>query len=334
MSRQNTARPGFAVSFARSPLYIAGMADKLQSFVRAIEVWRPDGDLLQHASGAYGQLTAFEEASVQLVLKKGQGLPGAAWSTMRPEVWHELGAGFVRAKTARVVGIGAAVAIPFFHGSEMVAVVAFYCGGREDSEGCIEVWESNGMGELEHADGYYGKLSAFEKVSQESKFSRGQGLPGLVFQSGAPQLIDDLKRSNAFLRAAAARESGVASGLGFPVYNGDTIAQVVLLLSADSTPLARAFEIWTPNDDGRLTRSQSFYSPELSAFAEARRELSFGADEDLVGRVLATELPLAVEMDAYPYAFFPLAREAGIDMALAFPIDDGRQVRAVVVMFS
>src|SRR5262245_8247184 len=98
------------------------------SFIRAIEVWRPDGDLLQRDSGAYGSLAAFEQASVQLVLRKGQGLPGAAWQSMRPEVWQELGARFVRADSAKSVGIGAAVAIPLFHGSEMVAVVAFYCG--------------------------------------------------------------------------------------------------------------------------------------------------------------------------------------------------------------
>ncbi|MDB4974431.1 MAG: hypothetical protein JWN48_2772 [Myxococcaceae bacterium] len=310
------------------------MADKLPSFVRAIEVWTPDGDLLQRDSGAYGQLTAFEHASVELILKKGQGLPGAAWATMRPEVWHELGTGFLRRDPARLEGIGAAVAIPFFHGSELVAVVAFYCGNREQSEGCIEVWEPNGKGELEHCDGYYGKLSAFEKVSQECRFSRGQGLPGLVFQHGVPQIVEDLKKSNSFMRAAAARESGVASGLGFPIFAGDSIAQVVLLLSADATPLARAFEIWLPDEDGRLHRGQAFYSPELDDFADARRELSFGPGEDLAGRVLETGLPFAVSMQTRAYANFELARAAGIDMALAFPIDDGRYVRAVVVMFS
>ncbi|MEY4515235.1 MAG: hypothetical protein RLZZ450_7357, partial [Pseudomonadota bacterium] len=132
------------------------MSDSLPSFVRAIEVWTPDGDLLQRDSGAYGRLSAFEHASIELVLKKGQGLPGATWTTMRPEVWHELGPRFLRADPARISGIGAAVAIPFFRGSEVVAVVAFYCAGREQSSGCIEVWESNGKGELEHADGYYG----------------------------------------------------------------------------------------------------------------------------------------------------------------------------------
>jgi len=310
------------------------MADSLPSFVRAIEVWTPDGDLLQRDSGAYGKLADFENASIELVLKKGQGLPGATWATMRPEVWHELGPRFLRSDPARSSGIGAAVAIPFFRGSEVVAVVAFYCAGREDSGGCIEVWESNGKGELEHADGYYGKLAEFERVSRQCTFPRGVGLPGLVFQHGVPQIIDDLKKSNSFLRAAAARESGVASGLGLPIYCGDSIAHVILLLSADATPLARAFEIWLPDANGVLRRGQAFYSPELDAFSAARRDLSFAAGEDLAGRVYETALPFAVSTQTRAYGQFDLAREAGIEIALGLPIADGHEIRAVVLMFS
>lgn len=309
------------------------MADPHQSFVRAIEVWRPDGNLLQRDSGAYGALAEFEHASVQLVLEKGQGLPGAAWATMRPEVWHELGPRFLRADPARVAGIGAAVAIPFFHGSELVAVVAFYCGSREQSEGCIEVWDATGKGELEHADGYYGGLTAFEVVSRQCTFARGVGLPGLVYLHGVPQIIDDLKKSSSFLRAAAARQSGVESGLGIPLYCGGIIEQVVLFLSAASTPLARGFEVWLPGEDDRLRRGQAFYAPELDAFSEARRELTFEPGEDLVGRVFDSALPFAISTATRAYPQLDAAREAGIDLALALPIDDGRSVLAVVLMF-
>jgi hypothetical protein len=304
----------------------------LSSFVRAIEVWRPDSDLLQRDSGAYGQLADFENASVQLVLRKGQGLPGAAWQTMRPEVWHDLGPRFVRADLARMAGIGAAVAIPFFHGSELVAVVAFYCGGQ-DSEGCIEVWDSNGKGELEHGDGYYGRLTAFEMVSRQCTFPRGVGLPGQVFLAGVPLIIDDLRQSSSFLRAAAARQSGVESGLGIPIYVAGQIEQVILFLSASSTPLARAFEIWLPGDDDRMRRGQAFYMPELSDFSEARRELSFGVGDELVGRVFENGLPFAVSTSTRAYPQLDRAREAGIELVLALPIDDGDNVLAVVLLF-
>ncbi len=300
------------------------------SFVRAIEVWRPDGDLLQRDSGAYGQLADFESASVELVLRKGQGLPGAAWQTMRPEVWHDLGPRFVRAAAAHVAGIGAAVAIPLFHGSELVAVVAFYCG---DGEGCIEVWDSNGKGELEHADGYYGQLTAFELVSRQCTFARGVGLPGQVFLAGIPLIIDDLRQSSSFMRAAAARQSGVESGLGIPLYCGGQIEQVLLLLSATSTPLARGFEVWVPGDDEKLRRVQAFYAPELRALGAARSELAFDFGEDLLGRVWERELPVALSTSTHAYPQLDAARDAGIELVLALPIDDGRNVLAVVLMF-
>ncbi|MET0341858.1 MAG: hypothetical protein ABW252_12710 [Polyangiales bacterium] len=309
------------------------MADELHSFVRAIEVWRPDGDLLQRDSGAYGALSAFEDASIELTLKKGQGLPGAAWDTMRPEVWHDLGPQFLRTQAAKEVGIGAAVAIPFFRRNELVSIVAFYCGHRNHSEGCIEVWESNGKGELEHADGYYGGLAKFEEVSRQLKFSRGVGLPGQVFQHGLPRIIDDAKKSNSFIRAAAARESGVESGLGLPIWCGDVIQQVIVFLSAASTPLARAFEIWVPDAGGQLVLGQAFYAPDLARFGKARAELVVAPGEDLPGRVFATGLPFAVSTETRAYPQLNRAREAGIELSVAMPIHDGRTLRAVVVMF-
>ena len=33
---------------------------------------------------------------------------------------------------------------PLLRRNELVSIVAFYCGQRDNSEGCIEVWESNG----------------------------------------------------------------------------------------------------------------------------------------------------------------------------------------------
>lgn len=310
------------------------MADPLpRSFIRAVEVWRPDGDLLQRDSGAYGTLRAFEEASLELTLRKGQGLPGGCWSTMRPEVWHELGARFLRAAPARTAGIGAAVALPVFRGNELVAVVAFYCGAREDSEGCIEVWESNGKGVLEHADGYYGKLIAFEAASRKCTFRRGVGLPGLVFQHGMPRIVDDLKKSNSFVRAAAARESGVASGLGIPLFCGDVIQQVVLFLSADAMPLARAFEIWKPERGGELRRAQGFYSPELSAFGRAREQVS-ASDGSFAQRVRASALPLAVSTETRAFPELDEVRAAGADIVVGLPVHDGGSLRAVVLIFT
>ena len=306
-----------------------------QAFVQAVEVWTPDGNLLQRHSGAYGQLTEFAEASADLTLEKGQGLPGAAYRSMRPEVWHELGVGFVRQKEARLVGLSAAVALPWFRGNSLVAVVVFLCGSREQTGGCIEVWEPNDQKLLVHMDGYYGRLSTFEDVSRVMRFPLGQGLPGIVWERGLPHIMEDLAASSSFMRASAARENGVTSGLGVPLLVGGEIQHVITLLSAASTPLARAFEIWAPDAQGQLQLSQSYYAPGLAALGDECRGVGFAVGVDLAGRVADTGLPWALSCaePMRPFVRAALARKLGLSFAVGLPVHDGDRLRAVVVRF-
>ncbi|MFT3925688.1 MAG: hypothetical protein QM778_24315 [Myxococcales bacterium] len=309
------------------------MTEKLPSFVRAVEVWIPDGDLLQLRSGAYGHLAQFEQASVELVLRKGQGLPGAAWESGRAEVWQQLGPPFVRTEPAREAGLEAAVALPIYRGHEMAAVVVFFCGARAQTGGCIEVWEPDDEGELAHIDGYYGGLRLFEEQSRHLKFKRGQGLPGAVMQRGSPCIVDDLRNSETFVRAHAARESGVESGLGIPLFCGSELAQVVLFLSAESTPLARAFEVWLPTSNGQLECSQAYYSAGLGNFGRGACE-PVGSGQDLAGKVYESGLPMALDPSRSPsFLRRGEASAAGLDLGIGLPIHDGERVRAVVLLF-
>lgn len=303
--------------------------DASAPFVQGIEVWIPDGNLLQRQSAAYKADSQLEQFSSALTLKKGQGLPGLAWSTGRPEVWHELGAGEI----SGLDGLDAAVALPVFRGSEVVAVVVFLCGSGAQTGGCIEVWEPNEQRQLVHLDGYYGRLRAFEDISRAMSFVMGQGLPGITWERRTPQIIEDVSHSMSFLRASAAQECGVQSGLGIPVYRAGAVAYVMLFLSAQSTPLARAFEVWTPDDDDRLQLAQSSYGPGLEAFARASREVIFEPGEGLPGRVFDTGIPHVVDCARGDlFARHEVARSAGLEVALGLPIHDGVSVRSVVLL--
>jgi hypothetical protein len=306
-----------------------------QAFVQAVEVWTPDGNMLQRQSGAYGQLTEFAEASADLTLEKGQGLPGAAYRSMRPEVWHELGIGFVRQQSARLSGLSAAGALPWFRGNTLTAVVVFLCGSREQTGGCIEVWEPNELRELALTGGYYGQLEAFAEISRLIRFQRGRGLPGLTWESGTPHIIPDLRSSSAFIRAAAAKSSGVTSGLGFPLYCGHEIAHILLLLSAQATPLARAFEVWSIGPDGALYLDEFFYARELGLAAEAGRPPPCPPGEGLAIRVAETKLPFA---SPAPHTLQPVKSAApgrtSFQLGLGIPIHDGERLRAVVNLLS
>lgn len=311
------------------------MGDDQRAFVQAVEVWVPDGNLLQRKSWAYGALSGFAEASADLTLQKGQGLPGAAYRSMRPEVWHELGTGFVRAQSARVSGLDAAVALPWFRGNTLDAVVVFFCGSREETGGCIEVWEPNEQQLLVHMDGYYGRLAAFEDVSRVMRFPLGHGLPGAVWEHGLPHIDDDLRGSTSFMRAAAARECGVQSGLGIPLFCGGRVDHVVTFLSAESTPLARAFEIWIPDQLGRLQRKESFYSQDLPELEAHGRAPNLGPGEAIAAGVLDAGVPWAIDFatPARSFARSSAARALGLSFAVGLPVHDGDRLRAVVVMF-
>jgi hypothetical protein len=215
-------------------------------------------------------------------------------------------------------------------------VVVFFCGSRSETGGCIEVWEPNDQRLLVHMDGYYGRLNAFEDVSRVMRFALGQGLPGAVWEHGLPHIVADLRTSSSFMRAAAARECGVQSGLGIPLFCGWRVEHVVTFLSAESTPLARAFEVWLPDHNGRLQLKESFYADGLAALEEQSRAMSLGPGEDVAGRVLESSQPCVVSCDLPGRGFVraEIARSLGLGFALGLPVHDGDRLRAVVVMFS
>ena len=305
------------------------------SFLQAVEVWLPRGQHLLRSSAAYGEHAELASASLSPLLRKGEGLAGSAWATGRPEVWRELGPPFTRPEPAQAAALEAAVALPFYMGSTLVAVAVFLCGTRAHTSGCIEIWEPNELRELVHADGYYGNLTAFENLSRVMRFQAGNGIPGLTWQRGLPIVVSDLGASTSFLRASAARELGIESGLSIPLYKSGRIANVTLLLSVAVTPLARAFEVWMLDPLGHLHIAEAFYEPNLRAFGEQNRSVEFAAGVGLVGKVYESNLPLALDIGAgEAFTGHVGAQAAGLRLAVGLPIHDGRRLRAVVVLLA
>ena len=309
----------------------------MDAFVQVVEVWTLRSGVMRLHSGSYGRHHEFAEASESASFEFGEGLPGSVWSSRKPQIWEPLGEDFVRLEEARAAGLDAGVGIPISAGGrETNAVVTLLCGSREKTGGCIERWDVSESGrELSHAGGYYGQLEAFARMSPLMRFPIGRGLPGMTLQSGLPTVIDDTRTSDTFLRGEVARESGVEAGLGIPIYRDGKVAHVVVLLSTESTPLARAFEVWVPAESDRLRLQQSFYARGLESFAEVSRNTRFRAGEGLPGMVYRTELPQVFgSLDAAPFVRHDAARAAGLQVGVGIPVSDGRNVRAVVVLLS
>lgn len=223
-----------------------------RTFIRVTEIWVPSKNHseLELYDGIYGALEEFRAFSTTMRFAYGDGLPGRAWKSRSPIILKNFADSyFLRTKEAHESGLTSAVAIPIFSGEFLRAVIVFLCGDSEALSGAIEIWKANPVDDLELLEGYYGDLDRFEHMSKTIEFPRGHGLPGTTWKSAKPTLMGNLAGSSSFLRAKYAAEAGIRTGIGLPFFELENSDMVITLLSSKSTPIARRFEVWLPDDD-------------------------------------------------------------------------------------
>ena len=78
------------------------------------------------------------------------------------------------------------------------------------------------------------RFETFRRVTEDTQFSIGIGLPGRVLASGHPAWITDVTKDQNFPRAQLAKDIGVKAGFGFPVLVGNRVVGVLEFFSADA----------------------------------------------------------------------------------------------------
>lgn len=223
----------------------------MKTFIKATEIWEPNAakSQLSLVKGLYGPFKEFEAHSETMTFEYDEGLPGKAWAAKHPIILKELeGSYFKRTEMASKIGLTTAIAMPIFAGEYLHAVVVFLCGDNDDHAGAIELWakEPDRRTEMGLVEGYYGTMENFEWISKSVKIMRGHGLPGKVWATRMPYIINDLGDSATFLRAKKAANEGITTALALPAWMHEEDAYVMTFLSAKGTPIARRFEIWIP----------------------------------------------------------------------------------------
>ena len=299
----------------------------MQMFIKAAEVWQPDAAdaRLKLAAGHYGTgVEAFQTSSESMSFGCGEGLPGQSWAEGRPLIWTELNDGnFLRAAAADEAGIACGVAVPVFAGEFLQAVLVLFCGKGDEIAGAVEVW-SNPPGsdtELKLVAGYYGELERFEWVSRRLTLVRGRGLPGGAWAAGKPLIIGDLGASDAFLRSRNAAESRITTGLAVPLPEVGGNVQILTLLSAKGTPIARRFEVWAPNEDHSALVFESGYDEAGSDLAERYRGVSVSKGEGPLGAAWLTGKP-AISATGDP----------ANEMSILLPVLDAVRLQSIVAL--
>lgn len=304
------------------------MHQTLAATQHVFEAWKLTGNSLRLGSGSYGDRDAMRLESEEVRFSEGTGLPGKVWSTGAPVLFDEFRAvDFVRTEAARSVGLSAGIGLPIIEGNELTSVFTILAAQVPSSFVC-EIWTPGENDSLKLRTGYYGQFRHFQGISSLIKFPYGQGLPGAVWASKLPQLIENVGTSPGFYRATDARHAGLFVGLGIPVTTPIGL-EVVLLLSSKEHPLAKVIEIWKPVGD-RLELSQR---ASANGLPEMPATCSVGLGEGLAGRVGQSCLPIVTEDIVLTDGFRAEALDRlGLSTGSGLPVMVDGQLTAVVVL--
>lgn len=312
----------------------------MKTFIRAVEVWVPDAGhtLLEWGGGLYPDAPRFGAVSRTMCFGRAEGLPGQAWDSGRPLVLKKFeGSYFLRTRAAAAEGLTCGIALPFFHGERLTAVMLIFCGDSPSHAGAIELWHNAPQlsPDMTLNDGYYGTTAeVFEFVARQTAFRKGFGLPGLAWDSGLPEFMPDLGKGTRFIRADSALQVGINRGLAFPCSARGDDVWVMALLSALGTPIVRRFETWLPDATGHhLLRHEGFCELQGAVGAgTAAERIELG--EGLLGQVLASRAPAVADSAVQqPGAVGAVAGEIGLESVAALPVLRGDRVAAVVAWY-
>lgn len=203
-----------------------------------MEVWAPDKAqaMLTWQSGFYGALHDIKEESMKATFARGQGLPGTVWESKIPQLFPDLWqfSGFVREEAAAITGLTMGLGLPVLHANEVRAVAVLLSSDFLPFAKIFEIWVPNASGSalVRHA-GYYGRLSVFDRDAEASlSFAPGEGLPGRVWATKMPALLEPLDdASSGFARYRAAAEADLSVGIGLPILQAGQVRAVVVLLN-------------------------------------------------------------------------------------------------------
>lgn len=114
---------------------------------------------------------------------------------------------------------------------------------------CVDICHSNSTATPE-----------FDRLSQNSLFKKGVGLPGRIWQSGTPFWIDNVVSDPNFPRAPVALREGLRGAFGFPILIDSDIWGIIEFLSS---------EIREPDDE--LMNLAAGIGGQIGQFAQRKR---------------------------------------------------------------
>ncbi|MEJ2016682.1 MAG: GAF domain-containing protein [Limibacillus sp.] len=181
-----------------------------------------------------------------------------------------------------------------------------------------EVWVPKD-GRLILDGGDYGELKDFAAVSGEESFAKGEGLPGKAWAEAKPIVLKEFEGSY-FKRAEAAKAAGLTSAVAVPVFAGDALKAVLVVLCANDDARTGAIEVWAARDD--ILKLDDGYYGAAKHFEWVSQHTQFPRGQGLPGGVWASGMPMLMRDLGSGYRFIRAesAGQAGLTTGLGLPV--------------
>ncbi|HUO54347.1 MAG TPA: GAF domain-containing protein [Rhodoblastus sp.] len=195
-----------------------------------------------------------------------------------------------------------------------------------------EVWAPEGD-RLVLSSGNYGELSDFAAVSGQQSFARGDGLPGKAWAEARPVVLKGFEGSY-FLRAEAAKAAGLTSAVAVPIFAGDVLKAVVVVICGDDENRVGAIEVW--REDSNLLRLADGYYGAAKHFEWVSQHTQFPRGQGLPGGVWAAKAPMLMRDLGSGYRFMraDAAGKAGLTTGLGLPVPAPSRAAYVLTLLS
>jgi hypothetical protein len=187
----------------------------------------------------------------------------------------------------------------------------------------VELWvPDRARTKLEYGGGLYDReLHEFREISEFALFAYDEGLPGKAWAAGHPVILTEFSDSY-FKRADEAREMGLTCGVALPVFAGEFLIAVMVLLCGGDEQHVGAIELW--HNDADLSHEMGLvdgYYGNADAFEFDSRHTKFPRGFGLPGRTWKADSPIIIkDIDrAKPFLRSKEAVEIGINFGLGIP---------------
>jgi hypothetical protein len=173
--------------------------------------------------------------------------------------------------------------------------------------------------QLQLGDGIYGALGELRAISERTRFGHGEGLPGRAWAAGHPIVLADFRGS---WLAGASADAGLAGAVALPVFAGEYLMAVAVLVCGHSDSQVGAIELWHNDPDkSHDMRLVGGYYENAEAFAFNARHTRFPRGYGLPGRAWKSHMPLIVKdlLNSQSFLRWQQAVEIGINRGLGIP---------------